>query len=393
MDTFNPDHTFQGISVVQGDQPGQAVAPIQSYNNSAIAKGEQAAALVKARFTLALARPRDTMVARTRILNECKRPGFAHVARWNKPRGGKTISGFSIRFAEAAIRAWGNVDVKAEVSYEDSDVRKLEISVLDLETNASYSKEITVEKVVERKKTSPGQRVLGQRLNSYGETVFLVEATEDDMAVKEGAAISKVIRTLGLRMIPGDILEEAEQQVYQTIESGVKQDPQAALKRMVDAFAKWGVTPEQLVEYLGHKIEATGSAEGAELAGVLNAVREGAKFVDILAEKRGTKAEAQPAAEPAKTKPTPKKRTVEDIVPDERKPETVPAPEPPASWTKAFNDTTALLKSSDPATVKIAHAIMGDTLKRHGKKYHAELPEDVLVDFIMQVDVRLSEME
>ena len=50
-------------------------------------------------------------------------------------------------------------------------------------------------------------------MNSYGDTVYLVEATEDDLLTKQAAHVSKVIRTAALRLLPSDILEEAMEQL------------------------------------------------------------------------------------------------------------------------------------------------------------------------------------
>ena len=67
---------------------------------STTAAAAQAQALVQARFIMAIRNPRDLMQVRQRMLADAKRPGFAKVAIYSVPRGGKQITGASIRFAE-----------------------------------------------------------------------------------------------------------------------------------------------------------------------------------------------------------------------------------------------------------------------------------------------------
>lgn len=79
-----------------------ALATIQpaSHETAASAAAAQSKALVEARYTVAINRPRDIDAVRQALLKECSRPSFAAVARYNKPIG-KGVVGPSIRFAEA----------------------------------------------------------------------------------------------------------------------------------------------------------------------------------------------------------------------------------------------------------------------------------------------------
>lgn len=271
---------------------GLGMAVIERRGEVAIsAMAAKAKAEVEAKFTIALHRPRDIMNARALILDACKRPRFAESARYRKPVGKKQVNGkweqqfidgFSIRFAEAAIQAMHNISVSTSTIWEDADKRTVHISVVDLESNLSYGKDITIEKTVERKVLKQGQESLAERVNSYGDKVFIVSATEDEVSNKIAAQESKVIRNGGLRLIPQDILDEAEEQIFATLENGGS-DPTAESKKIADAFNGIGIKPSELVKYLGHDMSSVTKKELNDLRGIFAAVRDGeATWTDYL---------------------------------------------------------------------------------------------------------------
>jgi hypothetical protein len=257
----------------------------------------QAQAAIQARFVMALQRPRSWEDVRVRILGECKRPGFAEVARYRKPIG-KGVEGPSIRFAEACARYAGNLGVETVTTYEDHSKRIIHVTAVDYESNASFSADVTIAKVVERKNAG-GRTVVAQRTNSYGEAVYLVEATEDELLNTVNALVSKATRTLILRLIPGDIVEEGQDACRATLRDRASKDPAGERKRIADAFAGIGVMPSDLAKYLGHPLEAIQPAELVELRQVYGTIRDGeTTWREIVAAKEsGVEAGS---AEPAK---------------------------------------------------------------------------------------------
>lgn len=258
------------------------------------ALAEQAKAAIQARYVMAKHNPRDMMIVQQRIMMECKRPGFAQVARYSKPIGKKPIVGFSIRFAEAAVRHMGNALMETAIIYEDGEKRLVRVTVTDLESNTTYPAEIMIQKSVERKFVKEGQVVIGKRANSYGDTVYLVEANEDELLVKQQALVSKAMRTNILRLIPGDILDDAEAQIAHTLNDADAKDPTAARKGLVEAFNRVGVTAAHLAEYLGHAVDAATQEEMNELRLVGSSIKEGeTTWAEALALKTG-KGESAP---------------------------------------------------------------------------------------------------
>lgn len=261
-----------GALSVREDFAGQEIQQVAETASTAVAA--QARAAVESRYVMAYKRPRDWDGVRVALLKECSRPGFAASARYHKPIG-KGVEGPSIRFAEAALRCMGNVLAEVTVIYDDDRKRIVRVSVTELEGNLSFPTEIVVEKTVERKQLKQGQQALGSRTNSYGDRVYLVAATEDDLLNKQAALVSKALRQNGLRLLPGDIQEECMDRVIEVLKNADAADPDAAKKKMADAFAALGVQPAQLREYLGHELGQCSPAELGDLRALWVAIRDG----------------------------------------------------------------------------------------------------------------------
>jgi len=241
---------------------------------AAIAAAEGAKARIQAAYSMAMHRPRNEDQTRTNILEACKRPMFAERVEYAKPVGGKSIKGPSVRFAELALRTWGNVLTDTQVIYEDDEIRRIKVMVLDLETNAGYSKDIQIQKTVERK-FAKDREVIRERLNNKGEKVFIVAATDDELHNKEAAMISKAFRNEGLRLIPSDIVDEAIETARKTMKDQFAQDPKSAKKKVLDSFSEIGIKPKDIEKYLLHSMDSVSPAELETLRGIYRAIRDG----------------------------------------------------------------------------------------------------------------------
>jgi len=286
---------------------------------AAVAAGEQAK--IQARYIMAMQRPRDWMTVRSKLLDACRRPGFAAAARYSKPVSGSRIEGPSVRFAEEALRAMGNALPETSVIYDDERKRIVRVAVTDLECNLSYSTDITVEKTVERTNLKEGQVPLGSRKNSWGKTTYLLPATEDEVSNKINAQSSKALRNQALRILPADILDECMSQCIKTNESDVAADPTAAAKKIADAFAALRILPNDLAEYLGHPLDQSSPAEIADLRAVYQAIKDGEATWKATLE---SKAEAKgKTRSESGTKERIKQRTVTTkVVPEDEDPGT-----------------------------------------------------------------------
>ena len=264
--------TTQQIIQPQPAVPGLALIP-QSYETAGMVLAAEAKALVEARITVALKRPRDIDLTRQKLMREAQRPSFAEAAIYRKPVG-QGIEGPSIRFVEQAIAALTNIEVTSPTIYDDAEKRIVRVIVADLETNTSFAQDVTITKTVERNGIRDGDEVLRTRQNKQGKTVYIKKATDDEILNTQGALVSKAVRTLGLRLIPGWLVDEVLDEVRKTRESDAG-DPDAAKRKLFDSFAKIGVDAAQLKAYLGHDGAAINARERQELLGLFNALKDG----------------------------------------------------------------------------------------------------------------------
>ena len=284
----------KGAGAIVRQEFGASQIVQQQAELAAIAVAAQAKAAVEARYVIALRQPRDLDEVRQRLLRECARPSFAEVARYHKPIG-QGVEGPSIRFAEAAVRCMGNILVEQMVVFDDDAKRLVRLTVSDLEANASYSGEVTIPKRIERSRAEDGRTIYGQRRNSRGGVTYTVSATDDEILDREGALISKRIRTLALRLIPGDLIDEAMAACIATQTRRDAEDPDAARKKLIDAFATINVRASELKTYLGlEDLGAISPADTTQLRALYAAIRDGeTTWRDALDARRPAEGEAK----------------------------------------------------------------------------------------------------
>lgn len=270
-------------------------------NETAIAAVEaEARAAIQARYLLANAKPRDLDKVRESLLKECKRPAFAATARWSKKRGDSTISGLSIRFAEAALRCYTNIYAPQSVIYDDVEKRIVKLSVIDLECNVSYDSAMTLAKEIERRSAAKGAEILRQRVGASGQRLYILRATDDEILDRQNALISKALRTQGLRHIPGWLLDEAEEVLVKTASDQAAKDPDAERRKLFDAFAQVGIGIEDLKAWAGHDMKRLDPAELVELRGLYQGIKDGQFTFDEALEARGGKGRGSKAEAKAK---------------------------------------------------------------------------------------------
>lgn len=248
----------------------------QGIESAATAVAAQAKAMVEARYTIALHRPRNWDQVRQDLLKECRRPTFANnkSAYYRKPIG-KGVEGLGIRFVEVALRCMTNVLIETSMIFEDTLKEVHRVSVTDLEANVTYPLDVKVTKTVERSSPADDGSYVSMRFNSFKKPVYTVPANDDDLLNKRAALISKAIRTLGLRIVPGDLCDEAEDIIKSVRMDEAARDPAAERKRIVDAFDGLGVKASQLTDYLGHEIGACSPTELVDLRGLYGAIKDG----------------------------------------------------------------------------------------------------------------------
>jgi hypothetical protein len=262
---------------------------------AATAAAASARAMIEAQYIVAMRQPRDWDLVRQRILKECDRPSFAREAIYHKPIG-KGITGLSIRFAEVAVRCMGNLTIPTTTTLDDDYKRIVNQSVVDLESNVHYSRDVTIDKTVERLSVKDGETILSRRTNSRGQQTFTIAASEDALLNKEGALVSKALRTLVLRLLPGDIQSEARERVGKTMSADIKKDPDGQKRAILDAFFVLGIKPAEIKELLGHDMDALSIDELQTLRSLHNAIKDGeASIKEAIANAKEQRGETEPS--------------------------------------------------------------------------------------------------
>lgn len=270
----------------------QTLAVVETASTAIAA---QSKAMVESRYIMAMRNPRNWDSVRQELLKECRRPSFANnkSAYYIKPIG-QGVEGLGIRFVEVALRCMKNVLVETTMIFEDEMKEVHRVSVTDLEANITYPLDVRVSKTVERSKPNSDGSYLSVRKNSYNKDVYTVLGTDDDLLNKRGALISKAIRTIGLRIIPGDLCDEAEEIIKAIRLDDAAKDPDAERRKIVDAFSAIGVTAPDLTSYLGHDLGKCSPAEIVTLRGIYGAIKDGeASWQSVMQNKSEQPGEAK----------------------------------------------------------------------------------------------------
>ena len=271
----------------------------------------RAAQEVQAAMVVAKKFPRDCIAAERRILDACKRPALARAAAYEYQRGGGTITGPSIRLAEVAAQAYGNLDF----GIIELEQRNGESSVMayawDLETNTRSTKVFTVRH--ERRSGRGDENAVIKRLSDPRDIY--------EMVANNGA---RRLRACILAVIPGDIIESALDECEKTM-AGQNSKPLAdRIKEMLTLFAPYRVSQDMLEDRIGHKLGTITERELLALGRVFTSIRDGfgdvAEYFTVNAPPPGTgraaglKAALAPAPQqPAPAAPPPPQEPPDDL--------------------------------------------------------------------------------
>jgi hypothetical protein len=315
-----------------------------AMNPAAAANAMAVEVEIKARFALALQRPRDIEQVNATILDDLQQnPDMAEEALYRKPLGkqknpetGKWEQQFAVdfscRFVEHAIHRMGNIYVAKRIAYESENETRLLITVMDIEKNLTYSTERTVAKTVERKDPK-GRIELSRRQNSQGETVSLLAATPDESQLKVGSEYSKMLRDEAKKLLDRNMLIQVRKLVDRIMADSAAKDPKAAIKKIIGSFAGLGISHEQLSAYVEKPLDSLTSEDVILLRELYTGLREHSfSWEDALVEKResGAAETSQPVA-PSPGRPSLKDKIMAKHAANlaaEAKPEPQPEEEP-----------------------------------------------------------------
>ena len=214
---------------------------------------------VQAAVFMAKKFPRNENEAIGRILRSCERVGLATKAVYSYPKGGTQVSGPSIRLAEAIARAWGNIQ-SGVVELEQREGESTCMAYCwDIETNTRECKIFTVKHQIS---TRNGMKVLTDPREIY------------ELVANQGARRK---RACILNIIPGDVVDEAMARCNKTLQSNNRKPLIDRLRELVDMFqTRYSVPLASIEKYFGYPLDVFTEQDGVTLAGIYNALKDGA---------------------------------------------------------------------------------------------------------------------
>lgn len=219
-------------------------------------ENQRAMAEVQAAIVLAKKFPRDPIAAIDRIATACQRPGLAEQSLYSYARGGTDITGPSIRLAEAIAQNWGNLQYGIKELEQRNGESTVEAFAWDMETNVRQIKTFQVKHI---RHTRQGSYALEDPRDIY------------EMVANQGA---RRLRACILGIIPGDVIDSAVNQCELTQKAQADTTPDA-LKKLVEAFAAYHITKEQIEKRIQRRLDTITPAQLIQLRKIYNSLKDG----------------------------------------------------------------------------------------------------------------------
>lgn len=237
---------------------GGVMAHLDNINQGTVAiEASRAIAEAQGKLVIAKRFPRDEVQAYAKAMEACQRPTMAEKAFYSFPRGGQTVEGPTIRFAEELARCWGNIDYGIKELSQDEGKSEMQAYAWDLETNAQSIQNFT----------NPHQREVGKKMQTLTSLRDIYE-NNANMATRR-------LRSRILAILPSWFVEDAIAECKKTL-AGKNDTPLVdRVKKMVVQFAKIGVTQEQIESRLKRKIDTMNADDFVEYIGIYNAIKQG----------------------------------------------------------------------------------------------------------------------
>ena len=276
--------------------PGNPFAVQASAGSGALAAMTSNAAVTSVLASIWIAKqfPRNLAEVTLRMKQACDQPKLAQSATYSYPRGNTTVTGPSIRLAEALIGAWGNAEagwkeVARHWDPKGADGSGCNVSeclayCFDKETNVRREIAFSVPHTRDKNEYEGGRKVMKR----------VALDSERDIYELCANMASRRIRACILQVLPGWLTDEAMEAVKITQENGFKRSKDDILRSLEANFLVYGVTRARLEARLGHKLEEMSVNELRDLSNVYNGIVEGVRKV-----RDEFPADDQPARDPS----------------------------------------------------------------------------------------------
>lgn len=234
------------------------MAQLDNINQGTVAiEASRAIAEAQGKLVIAKRFPRDEVQAYNRVAQACQRKGIAEKAFYSYNRGGGTVSGPTIRFAEELARCWGNIDYGIKELSQDEGKSEMQAYAWDLETNAQSVQNFT----------NPHIREVGGKAK--------ILTSQRDIYEINANMGARRLRSRILAILPTDLVDMAINECKKTLAGNNDEPLIDRVKKMVVAFGKLGVTQEQIEKRLGRKVDTMTIDDFTDYIGIYNAIKQG----------------------------------------------------------------------------------------------------------------------
>lgn len=232
------------------------MAHLDNINQGTIAiEASRAIAEAQGKLVIAKRFPRDEVQAYAKAIEACQRPTMAEKAFYSFPRGGQTVEGPTIRFAEELARCWGNIDYGIKELSQDNGKSEMQAYAWDLETNAQSVQNFT----------NPHQREQGKKMVTL--------TSQRDIYENNANMATRRLRSRILAILPSWFVEDCIEECKKTVAGNNETPLIDRVKKMVIQFAKFGVTQEQIEKRLKKKVDTMTADDFVEYVGIYNAIK------------------------------------------------------------------------------------------------------------------------
>ena len=234
------------------------MAQMENINQGTVAiEASRAIAEAQGKLVIAKRFPRDEVQAYNRVAQACQRKGIAEKAFYSYTRGGGTVSGPTIRFAEELARCWGNIDYGIKELSQDEGKSEMQAFAWDLESNAISTQNFT----------NPHVREVGGKAK--------ILTSQRDIYEINANMGARRLRSRILAILPTDLVDMAIAECKKTLAGNNDEPLIDRVKKMIVAFGKIGVTQEQIEKRLGRKVETMTIDDFTDYIGIYNAIKQG----------------------------------------------------------------------------------------------------------------------
>jgi len=216
---------------------------------------------VQSMMVIAKRFPRDPVQAMDAILQSCSRPTLAEHSLYSYSRGGSEITGPSIRLAEAICQSWGNMDsgfkeISRGIGPDKVGYSEVLAFAWDMQANS--------------------RKTIAFRVRHWRDTKKGGYALTDERDIYELVAnqASRRTRNCILATVPGDVVESAQRQCELTLTAHADTSAEA-IKKLISAFAEFGVTKEQIEKRIQRRIDTITPVQIISFKKIYASLRDG----------------------------------------------------------------------------------------------------------------------